>query len=185
MVRLFIILLIPFLGVVLASIKRSNNYYTIPISLVSVIFFIVALIILWRLLGVIIEVKKIIDEEKKGMETKTVDALLVLQEKLAVTKEEKEEFPLFLKDVWLIIEEADIKDEEKEFEFPINVKKELKVVFYNNEELMVKNLDVGLTFSGDFMVEKSKYYSIVTESNGDQTVRYEIDKIHGKTRRRK
>ncbi|GAH97141.1 unnamed protein product, partial [marine sediment metagenome] len=85
MARLFIILMISFSGVVLASLIKTDIHYTVLIILFSVIFFTVALIILWKLLGIIVEVKKVIDDEKREAETKTVDALLALQEKLTGT----------------------------------------------------------------------------------------------------
>lgn len=179
MVRLFVILLISFIGVVLAILIKTDISFTVLISLVSVMLFILALIILWKLLGIIIEVKKIIDEEKREKEIKTVDALLALQEK---STEVKEETPLFLKKVYLYIEDKIIKKEEKEeFEFPVNTKRKLKVSFHNDEDVMVKNLEAGIILPSDFIVEKSNSYRIATDINGNQTIRYEIDKIHGKT----
>ena len=178
MARLFVILLFSFLGVVLASLIKNDIYFTILSILISVMLFIFVLIILWKLLGIIIEVKKVIDEEKRKAETKTVDALLALQEKLTKVKEET---PLFLKDVYLVIEGEYIKDEEREFEFPINSKKGLKVTFHNKEEVMVKNLETGLAFPPGFVVEKSDSYRIFTESDGKQIIRFEADKIQAKT----
>lgn len=178
MARLFIILMISFSGVVLATLIKSDIYYTVLISLVSVIFFTTAVIILWKLLGIIVEVKKVIDEEKREAETKTVDALLALQEKLTKVKEET---PLFLKDVYLTIGGKDIKDEEKEFEFPINSKKELKLLFHNHEDFMVKNLEVAIYLPSDFIVKKSTFYSVYIGTDGQQMICFELDKIHGKT----
>ena len=178
MVRLFVILLISFLGVILASLIKNNIYYIVLIILVSVIFFIVALRILWKLMAIIVEVKKIIDDEKREIETKTVDALLALQEKFTPAKEE---VPLFLKKVSLNIEGVNITDEEREFEFPINIKKELSFSVHNKEDVMVKNFETGLTLPSDFTVEKSNYYSIFTDKNGEKTIRYEEDKIHAFT----
>ena len=178
MARLFVILLISFLGVVLASLIKNDIYYTVLIILVSVLFFTIALKILWKLLGIIVEVKKIIDDEKRETETKTVDALLALQEKLPVTKEET---PLFLKEVYLRIGAKDIKDELQELEFPVNRKSKLEVSFHNEEDLMVKNLEAGIILPSDFIVEKSKHYSITIDRGGEQVVRYELSKTHGNT----
>jgi len=181
MARLFILLMISFSGIVLATLIKDDISFTILISLVSlvsVVPFILAVIILWKLLGIIIEVKKIIDDEKRETETKTVDALLALQDKL---KGEKKETPLFLKDVYLKIEGKSIKEEEEEFEFPVNSKRELEVIFHNDEEVMVKNLEAGIVLPSDFVVEKSNRYRITTDTNGNQTIRYEMDKTHGRT----
>ena len=178
MARLFIILMISFSGVVLASLIKTDIHYTVLISSVSVISFTAALIILWKLLGIIVEVKKVIDEEKRKAETKTVDALLALQEKLTKVKEET---PLFLKDVHLRIEDQSIKDEEREFKFPINSKSKLEIAFDNGEDVMVKTLQAGFILPSDFVVEKVDYYSIFTERDGKQVIRYETDKIHAKT----
>lgn len=178
MARLFVILLISFSGVVLAILIKTDILYTVLISLVSVISFTAALIILWKLLGIIVEVKKVIDEEKRKAETKTVDALLALQEKLAIVKEET---PLFLKDVYLRIEDKSIKDEEREFKFPINSKSKIEIAFDNGEDVMVKILQAGFILPSDFVVEKVDYYSIFTERDGKQVIRYETDKIHAKT----
>lgn len=178
MARLFIILMVSFSGVVLACLIKMNIYYAIPIILASVIFFIIAIKILWKLLGIIVEVKKIIDEEKRGMETKTVDALLALQEKMTKVKEET---PLFLKNVYLNIGGKDIEEEIQEFEFQVNSKRKLFVALRNKEDRMVKNLEMGFSLPSDFIVEKSEYYSITTERDGEQIIRYETDKIHART----
>lgn len=178
MARLFIILMISFSGVVLASLIKTDIHYTVLIILFSVIFFTIALIILWKLLGIIVEVKKIIDEEKRETETKTVDALLALQEKMTKVKEETS---FFLKDVYLKINGKRIKEDEKEeFEFPVNSKRKLEIVFHNEEDAMVKNLRIYIVFPSEFIIEKSKYYSIMTDRNGEQFISYDADKIHGK-----
>ena len=65
MIPLFIILLISFLGVVLANLIKNDIYNTVLIILVIVIFFILVLVLLWKLLSIIVEVKKIIDDDKK------------------------------------------------------------------------------------------------------------------------
>lgn len=178
MARLFIRLMLSFSGVVLAILIKTDILYTVIIILVSVISFTAALIILWKLLGIIVEVKKVIDEEKRETEIKTVDVLLALQEKLTT---ETEEVPLFLEDVYLSIGSKAIKDEEREFKFQINNKTQLKVAFQNDENVMVKNFEAGITLPSDFIVEKSKRYRITTDMNGDQTIRFKTDKIQAKT----
>ena len=178
MAWLFFILMISFLGVVIVSLIKNHIYYTVLIILVSMIFFIVSLRILWKLLGIIVEVKKFIDEDKKEKETKTMDALLALQDKFIG---EKKETPLFLKDVYLKIEGKSIKDEERKFEFPINSKSKIEISIFNSEEVMVKNLEVGLVFPSDFVIEKTNDYSIFTEKDGSQVIRFEINKIQAQT----
>lgn len=179
MARLFIILMISFSGVVLAILIKTDILYTVLIILVSVLFFIIALKILWTLLGIIVEVKKIIDDEKRGMEIRTVDALLAMQEKLTGAKDE---VPLFLKNVRLSVEGVHIKeDEEKEFEFPTNIKKELLLSFYNAEDAMVKNLRTGLILPSDFIIEKSTDYKVYTAEDGRQNICFEVDMLHGQT----
>lgn len=172
--RLFILHLISFLGVILAILSVDNIYLVAIFIVVSLVFFALALFILWRLLDILIEVKKIIDKDKKEGETRTQEILLTLADK-------SEGIQYFLKSVYMTIKGVEIKDDRSEFTFDVNTKEYLKIGVVNKENRMAKKTEIGLMFPRDFIIEKDIAYSIYTQENGIQIVRYETEFIQGNT----
>lgn len=171
LLRLFIPLLISFLGVIFAILATANIYYVGLSIAVSLMCFIYAIVVLWKLLGIMIEVKKTIDDDKKDMDTKTIELLSALVEK---------EPEYFLKDVYVTIDEKNIKDNGGKITFSADKKQELRIGINNSETRMAKNVEIGFIFPPDFIIEKTNYYSIYNDKTS-QVVRYRTSLIQADT----
>ena len=171
-VRLFIILFISFLGVILAILKKTI-IFGIPIFiLISLLSFIIALYILWKLLCILIEVRKIIDRNRNKIENKTLELLSTIAKK-------GENY--FLENVFLSIKDVIIKNDDKEIKLYSDTKESLPIKIENDEIRMVKNIEAGIIFPRDFIIDESDRYSIYTDTDGKQIVRYTSSLIHGNT----
>lgn len=174
MLRLFLPLMISFLGVILAGLVKDNTYYmslSITVSLISFVYVIVAL---WTLLGVLVEVKEFIDDDRKNMNSKMIELLSVLVEKGDKNSQQ------FLKNVYITVNDARIKNDTNEIEIEVNKKQELKVGISNSETRMAKNVEIGFIFPSDFIIERTSSYSIYTDKT-QQIIRNEASLIHGNT----
>jgi len=171
--RLYIPFFISFLGVILAILLIKNNIYVELLIAISLTFFVYSIVVLWKLLDIIIEVKKTIDYDydKKGIDMKTIASLSALVEK---------ETKYFLKSVYIAIDEKNIQDEMGKITVSVDKKQELKIGIHNLETRMAKNLEIGFIFPFDFIIEKTNYYSIYTTKT-IQVVRYAANLIHGTT----
>lgn len=169
--RLYMPFLISFLGVILAILIKTNIYYVGLFIAISLICFVYSMVVLWKLLGIIIEVKKTIDDDKKGMDMKTIELLSALI---------KKESEYFLKVVYININDKNIQDDTVKITVSVDKKQELKIVIVNYEPRMAKNIEIGFIFPLDFIIEKTSYYSIYTTKT-IQVVRYATNLIHGKT----
>lgn len=176
--RLFTIFLISFLGVISAILIKINIYYTGVLIVVSLIFFFSALYVLWKLLGIIIEVKKIIDGDTRDMEAKTIELLSLISQPPQVVQIQEQ---YFLKNTYLIIMNKDIKKDGVEFTLYTDDKKDVDISLINAEKRMAKNVEVGFMFSRNFIIAKSTNYTIYTDKDGSQIVRYNVREIQGDT----
>lgn len=169
--RLYMPFLISFLAVILAILIKTNIYYVGLFIAISLICFVYSMVVLWKLLGIIIEVKKTIDDDKRGMDMKTIELLSALLEK---------ESGYFLKAVYINIDDKKIQDDTVKITVSVDKKQELKMGISNLELRMAKNIEIGFIFPLDFIVEKTNYYSIYTTKT-TQLVRYATNLIHGNT----
>lgn len=169
--RLYMPFLISFLGVILAILIKTNIYYVGLFIAISLICFVYAIVVLWKLLGIIIEVKKTIDDDKKDMDMKTITLLSALAKKGT---------EYFLKAVYINIDDKNIQGDTGKITVSVDKNQELKIAINNHEPRMVKNIEIGFIFPLDFIIEKTNYYSIYT-STETQVVRYERNLIHGNT----
>jgi len=177
--RLFVLLLISFIGVLLTLIMKIC-IYDIPIFIVvSVAFFALSIYIIWKLLCILIEVRGTIDRDKNEMENKALELL----SKIARTGKGS-----FLEKVYIKIqgELIDNKedDKQKEFKLYLNNKNSLNISIDNLERRMAKEVEIGAIFPRDFIIEKTTHYSTFTDTNGNQIVRYYVSQIHGNTEQR-
>lgn len=169
--RLFIPLLLSFSGVILAILTKANVDYVRFYIVVSLICLAYAIVVLWKLINIIIEVRKTVNDDKKGMNMKIIELLSTLMEK---------EAQYFLRDIYITIDDKKIEDNAGEITISADKKQELKIGISNNETRMAKNVEIGFTFSPDFVIEKTSFYTIVTRKT-EQIVRYKTDLIQGKT----
>ncbi|MCK4827828.1 hypothetical protein KA005_69510 [bacterium] len=173
-IRLFIPLVFAFLGVVATSILIGTSFYYSLFLLLSLAGFVYALIVLWKLVGIITEVRRIIDADKKDMDSKTIELLSALVEKVEKTGE------YYLKRVHITLEGKDIKDNSTTTTMQVNVKQELKIGIQNHETVMAKNIEIGFDFPSKFIIEKTSGYSIYREE-GHQIIRSSENMLHGAT----
>lgn len=169
--RLYMPFLISFLGVILAILVKTNIYYVGLFITISLICFAYSLTVLVKLLSIIIEAKKNIDDDKKDMDMKTIELLSVLSKRGAED---------FLTAVYINIDGKNIQDDTGKITVSVDKKQELKIGISNLENRMAKNIEIGFIFPLDFIIEKTNYYSIYTTKT-IQVVRYATNLIHGKT----
>lgn len=169
--RLFIPLLLSFSGVILAILTKANVDYVRFYIAVSLICLAYAIVVLWNLTNIIIEVRKTVNDDKKGMNMKIIELLSALVEK---------EAQYFLKDIYINIDDKVIEDNAGEITISADKKQELKIGINNIETRMAKNVQIGFVFPPDFVIEKTSSYSIFTTKT-KQIVRYVTSLIQGKT----
>lgn len=174
-VRLFIPLVLAFLGVVATSILVASNVYFSLLLLISLMAFVYALLVLWNLVGIIVEVRGLIDTEKKTTEASTVEALSSVMKEL-VDKTGQ----YFLTQVYIVLDDHTIKGDSHKITLPVNTKKELKVQLLNSENRMAKNVEFGFTFTTSFIIDKTDYRSIFRDET-QQVVRYEDNILQANT----
>ncbi|MCK4369378.1 MAG: hypothetical protein KAV68_06970 [Dehalococcoidales bacterium] len=174
-IRLFISLMLALLGVVATFlISHFTNYYCLYPLLVSLVAFSYAIVVLWKLIGIIIEVRKIVDVDRKDTENRTTELLIALVEEVKKTGQ------YYLQRVYIALDGKDIKDDSRMVTAQANGKKELELGIQNHESRMAKNVEIGFILPNSFIVEKTDYYSIYRDKD-EQIVRYTVSLIHGNT----
>ncbi len=174
-IRLFIPLIFAFLGVVATSILIKTNFYYALFLLISLAGAVYALIILWNLIGIIVEVKTIIDAEKRAAEPNTAELLASLAKEVADKTGQ-----YFLTKAYITCDDQDIVDGSYKTTIQANMKKEIKVGLRNREMRMAKNIEIGFIFPASFIIDKTDYASI-TRTETEQIVRYEKTIVHAHT----
>ncbi|MBA7581008.1 hypothetical protein ES708_22907 [subsurface metagenome] len=175
-IRLFIPLIVAFLGVVATFLILHFADYFIDYAylyplLVSLVAFGYAVFVLWKLVGIIVEVRKIIDTDRKDTDTRTTELL---------SKLVQETDQHYLKRVYIHLDGKNIDSDSGETKMKVNIKKELEVGVNNYESRMVKNVEIGFIFPTNFIIEKIAGYSIYRDEK-QQICRYNEDYIHGHT----
>lgn len=171
--RLTIPLLFAFLTVILSLLVDSKKDILL-FSLIAVICFGYVLYVLWISMGIIIEVRKIIDIDKKNYNMKITELLSTL------VQEANKGEQIFLSKVYISFNKVSIRDDAVETQISVNNKTLIEIGVNNLEKRMVKNIEIGFVFPLDFLIEKKDYYSIYTDTK-QQIVRYETEYIHGIT----
>jgi len=174
-INLFIPLLTSFSLAIVTLIFDFNVTFVLIIIAISIIIFGFSLVILWNLLCTIIDIKKTFDDNKKVLNVKMLELFSILLEKL------EKGLQYFLKKVYIDLNNTAIKDNKFIITCTADKKLNLNVALKNGESRMVKNLEIGLIFNSDFIIEKKDYYDISTTET-KQVIRYETKIVHGKTK---
>jgi len=169
--QLFVPLILSFLCIAFALFFKQYDYFLQAFAALALIAFCRTLFVLWKLLGIIIEVKKTTDDDNKERDTQMISLLSALV---------KKDTQYFLKDVYISIDDKDIRDEPGEITMSSDKKQKLKVSIHNSEARMAKNVEIGFVFPLDFIIEKTDRYSLHTNGKS-QVVRYEVGQLHGNT----
>ncbi|MDD5593186.1 MAG: hypothetical protein PHG97_00415 [Candidatus Margulisbacteria bacterium] len=173
--------LIAFIMVLILVLLYSNIYCLVIFGLIIIALLVRSIYVLWRLIGIITETIKAIDDEKnlfkenriKG-EEKTIELLSALV---------KKEGPYFLKAVYPIFGDTIIDKDDKSIKTRLNEKGEFKIVINNHEKRMAKIVEMGFCFPEEFVIEKEEslnYKSIYVGEMG-QIIRYETSSIQSNT----
>lgn len=177
--RLFVPLMLAFLGVVAAFLILHFTDYFIDYAylyplLVSLVAFSYSVFVLWKLVGIIMEVRRIIDTDRKDMDTRTTELLTALVEGV------KETGQYYLQKVYINIDGDDIVDNSCIITGKANSKTELTLGIINKETRMAKNVEIGFIFPTNLIIEKTSEYSIYREEE-QQVVRFNTSTIQGDT----
>lgn len=167
---LFIPLFIAFLIVVVLLSAKINLALTAALVLIGLGAFSFALTILWNVLNLLVEVTRLVDEDRK----QEIGGILELLSKIGEASGD------FLKKVYMQIDGKSVRDEKTEIELTLNKKNGVTIAIDNDEKRMAKKVELGLIFPSDFIIEKKDYISITTV-RGEQIVRYNEEMVHGNT----
>lgn len=172
--RLFIQLIISFALIILALI--FSNILVLMIILISfaVIIFFYSLVILWKVLCIIVEVRKLIDDNQRDYKNKTIELLTELKENKSIESN-------YLKNVTLILNNKILKvDKANIFKLYLNEKNKLNFFFRNDEKKMIKNFEIGVILPTEFIIDNKtvfiNYFSTIPEG---QVIKYFYQLVQG------
>jgi len=172
--KLFISLIIALCGV-FGAVLFAEVIYKIAL-LISAVAFVYAIYVMWRTMGVILEAKASIDSGGQSNIEQVTSLLSGILAKVGQTKEQ-----YFLEDVSIQLDGNTIEDNSFTETMKVNEKKGFKVAFRNKEDRMAKRVEVGFTFSPEFIIEDSSGYSIFRDEE-EQVIRFKVEEVQGKTR---
>lgn len=172
--RLFIPIVIAFLGVLVTLFLATISRYFFLLLLLSIVSFIYAVVALWKLISIIVEVRRILDAEKRDTDSKVIELLSVLAEKTETAGQ------YYLKNVHACLNDSNINNDSLIVEAKANGKLELKIGVSNSESRMAKNLEIGFILPNNFIVEKTGYHSIFRDEK-QQIIRYQTNMLQGHT----
>lgn len=173
-IRLFAPLIVAFLAVALTLLLIEMSIYFSFFLLLSLVGFVYTVVVLWKLIGIITEVRKIIDTGRKDTDSTIIELLSRLGEKIEKTGQ------YFLRDIYIVWDGKDIKDGSQKIKMRVNDKKELDISIRNIEIRMAKNIEIGFIFPNEFILEKKDAYSIFRD-DVQQIIRYNVNDIQGHT----
>lgn len=150
---------------------ENNNSLIFTLITISFMFFIYSIVKLWGLLKVIIEVKSKVDENNSYQNIKIIEilsALLNLESRNFLTK------------VYLVFDEKKISSDKVSINLKANELNEVKIGITNSDKSTAKNVEIGIIFPQDFIIDKREGYTIYTDEKS-QIVRFEQEIIHSNT----
>jgi hypothetical protein len=203
--ELFGPLLVSFVAVS-GALYVSPCYSKIALLAVAIVGFAYALFSLYSLLDVLIEARKMIDDDTKQLQVdvkdvtaKNVDLLTNLslaiielrkslsgkdQETSATEKLLKElvdvQSKQYLKNVYVILNGKEVKGAFVSISLFVNKEEDLNVTFVNVETRMAKNVELGFSLPSDFLIAKKDAYTIYPEGTV-QHVRYSLTSLQANT----
>lgn len=173
-IRLFIPLILALLGVALTLLLIETSIYYRFFLLLSFTAFAYTVVVLWKLIDIITEVRKIIDTDRKDTDSTIIELLSALGEKVETTGQ------YFLKDIYVVWNDKSIKDDSQKATMHVNNKEEVKIAVVNGESRMAKKIEAGLILPNTFIIEKSDDHTIYRD-NTQQVVRFYLENIQANT----
>ena len=165
--NLFLPLLISFF-IIKFVLDFYQRAWLVVLSSLCLLYFLYSI---FKLFSVITEAKKIQDNTKKERELKIIELLSVLSS----SKNQ------LLENVYIKISGKNIDNDEIEVEMLNQIKNDLKLSINNKEMQMAENVEIGLIFDSNFIIEKKGKYSLYVSEDGHQILRYELPSIQGHT----
>ena len=177
LLRLAAPLLISFCGTLIALVA-NNPLGSYIIFIGSVALFIYSLLILWQLLEVLKEVREIIGTEKEDTQNKVIELLSTLVEKTISPSDS----PPFLspEKIWVKFKNEKIENNVK-VPVSVNNKHEVLISILNQDSKMAKNVELGLIFPPDFIIEKTNNVDSIYSDEKRQIVRFKEEFIQADT----
>lgn len=191
--KTFFPLIVSFIAILVTGFMEPLSFWFYATLVVSVGAFVLALYFLERLFEVIIEVKTAIDSqeqsEREGISencSRALEFLSTIASPPTVTGEEEDKgsaaLDYFLKNIRVKLDKTNIDKDDIVIDLLINQKRTFGVWADNFERRMVKNIEIGLVFPPDFIIEKTDYKSLyINEDEKKHIVRFDNDFVHGNT----
>ena len=174
LLRLFIFFLLS-IFLIKGALMIEGNLFFYWLVIVSFLFCLYAFNILRVLIGILMELFEITNEEKRSDYTGITD--LVSQ----LIKTQKGGLSYFLKKVFITINSVFVTNEKPKISLNLGQKQNASVSFWNKEPRMAKNIEIGFILPPDFILEKTKDYAIFTRKDGFNIIRYYIESVQGGT----
>jgi ABC-type multidrug transport system fused ATPase/permease subunit len=165
---LLLIEVIPFMEKKTLNILSLSFLWEHVLLASSVLIFFWILRHMVSLIDILVEIKKAESIDNYESEIK--------QLLLSIAKKEDE----FLKKVYISINKEKIVEDGTIIKAQAQEKNEWETSLVNNERRMAKNIQIGIMFPPEFIIEKNSSYSI-TNDEASQIVRYSVDILHGNT----
>jgi hypothetical protein len=170
--KLFIRTSLPFMVAFIGDLIALFNLSTLEAVLFivcSILAFAAGIMTLFNVITVLFEVGEIVNKTKNSNEEKMIELLSILVEKSGDN--------LYLKDeeIRVIFNNVYLKKDEK-IDFSINSKHEIPISIHNSSEKMAKNVEVGLIFPKDVLIEKTPNLTVFADESS-QIVRFNKEMI--------
>jgi len=174
--RLFIPLIISFSLVILSLIFSNILELLITFISLAVIILFYSLVMLWKTLCNIVEVRKLIDDNQRDYKNKTIELLTEL-------KENRKTESNYLKNVTFSLNNKKLElDKKNIFNLSLNERNNLNFLFNNNEKIMIKNFEMGVILPPEFIIDNkshfNNYFSALKES---QLIRFFYQLVQAQT----
>lgn len=182
--RLFIPSFLAFVSLIVSLLVVEYQIWLIILSVVLVIY---TLLVLWKTFNVLTEVKESVDQDRKTEERKNIqDNKDILSEMISVLKDvKKASAEHLLHDVFLKVNSLQIKDVKDEKYIVIYLKEAEKNIInlsiVNKGDLPAKNIEAGIIFNEDFLVENDSTYTTYKSTTEGLILRNSSTLIHGST----
>lgn len=145
--NLFIPLIISFSFVILVLIFYYIIWLMIVLIIASISMFIYSLVILWQTLCNISDIRKLIDDNQKDYRNKTLELLKDI-------KDTNKTEDTFLKNITFLLNGKKLDSSKIDtFKLFLNEKNRIKIIFTNNENKIIKNMQMGITLPLEFIID--------------------------------
>ncbi|MFA5188333.1 MAG: hypothetical protein WC460_03155 [Patescibacteria group bacterium] len=142
-------------------------FIIIPISILLLGYFVYVII---KLLEIVMEISKILNDEKNTSDNKIIELLSTLIDKTGSGQK------ILLEQIFIKFGDQKLEPN-KELRFASNKKQEIPISILNSSSEMAKNIQIGLVFPLDFLVEDTPNISSIYKGEEKQIVRFKQEMI--------